>query len=286
MHIKELILLNLNDWLSVFDIGGLGEASIPAVRFYTYNMEFNKGYSPILVPEISIDEMPTKLKRCSLSAQDILISLYNLAVDIFKDDFDYDVVVAKKVIKWCSENIHPYNIELIYNSIPNIDDYNKEDNESYFSPRSWYEEKVCEFKELAEINLYTFINDLKTLYEITKTYYGMICFQDDDTRMFQELQTILQFPTAWNKLSFKILEQKDISSNILKEFAESIPSVKICVKYDTVNKNFYIGPKLDSIFDIALYSLIRIIVTNAPNMEDTDTRKTLFICEACGRINV
>jgi hypothetical protein len=58
------------------------------------------------------------------------------------------------------------------------------------------------------------------------------------------------------------------------------------MKFNVETNNFYIGPDLNSVFEIATYALIRWIASNAPNMEDTDTRKTLFICEACGKIGV
>lgn len=277
--------LLLSDWLSICDIGGLGEPSIPATRFYTYYVDFNKGFSPILTPEFSIDDSPKTIEKYYLSAQDILINLYNLSLEIIPIEDD-EVMASKKVIEWCSKHIHPYNINKIYDSIPNIDDYHKEVKDPYISPRSWYEEKAKKALELAQINLFDFLKDLRNLHELTKTYYGIFCFKDGDSKIIENLKTVLEYTSQWNKLAEKILRDNKISKDALKNFAKSIPDVKLSVKFDEKKNSFYLGPKLDSVFDIATYALIRWIATNAPNMDDTDTKKTLFVCEACGKIGV
>lgn len=192
----------------------------------------------------------------------------------------------KKVIEWCSKHIHPYNINKIYDSIPNIDDYYKEVKAPYISPRSWYEEKAKKALELAQINLFDFLKDLRNLYELTKTYYGLFCFKDGDSKTIENLKTVLEYTSQWNKLAEKILRDNKISKDALKNFAKSIPDVKLSVKFYEKKNSFYLGPKLDSVFDIATYALIRWIATNAPNMDDTDTKKSLFVCEACGKIGV
>jgi hypothetical protein len=278
-------LLDLTEWISICDIGGLGEPPIPAIRFYTYYIDFNKGFSPVLTPEFTIDDSPKTLEKYYLSAQNILIRLYNLSLEIIPIE-DNEVMVAKKIIKWCSDNIHPYNINKIYDSIPNIDDFHKEVKDLYISPRSWYEGKVEKALELAEINLFDFLKDLRRLHELVKTYYGIFSFQDGDSKIIEELKTVLQYESQWNRLAKKILEEKKISKDTLKKFAESIPDVQLSVKFDENKNSFYIGPKFDSIFDIATYALIRLVITNAPNMDDTDIRKTLFVCQACGKIGV
>ena len=97
---------------------------------------------------------------------------------------------------------------------------------------------------------------------------------------------IIEYTSQWNTLSSRIIQENKISTESLKEFAKTIPSIKFTMKFNEKTNNFYIGPELNSVFEIATYALIRWIASNAPNMEDTDTRKTLFICEACGRIGV
>jgi len=277
--------LELNDWLTICDIGGLGEPSIPATRFYTYYVEYNKGWSPLLTPEFTIDDRPETKENYYLSAQDILLRLYNLSVEIIELE-DNETKVAEKVIKWCSDNIHPYNLNEIYKAIPNIDDFYKEVTDPYASTRSWYEKKVQKIINIAEVNLNEFLKDLKDLYELTKTYYGIFCFEDGNPTAIEDLKTVLQYTSQWNKLATNIMKEKQISQESLVKFANTIPSIQFSMKFNVETNNFYIGPDLNSVFEIATYALIRWIASNAPNMEDTDTRKTLFICEACGKIGV
>jgi len=277
--------LKLTEWLTICDIGGLGEPSIPATRFYTYYVDYNKGWSPILTPEFTIDDSPVTKENLYLSAQEILLRLYNLAIEIIALGDD-EIRISEKVIKWCSDNLHPYNINKIYKSIPNMDDFRIEETDPYASPRKWYEEKIKETIELSEINLYEFLKDLNGLYELTKTYYGIFSFKSGSSQIIEDLKTILQYKSQWNKLATKIIDDKKISGESLKKFAETIPEIQFSMKFDEKNNTFYIGPDLNSVFEIATYALIRWIATNAPNMEDTDTKKTLFICEACGKIGV
>lgn len=182
--------MKISDWLSVYDIGGLGEPLIPAVRFYTYYLDINRGFSPVLIPEFFINDCPKTLSRYYLSAQEILIKLYNLSVDIlpFIDD---ELLLAKKISLWCSKNIHPYNINKIYNLIPNLDDFDNEVSDSFISKRSWYENKVNKIIDMATINLLDFLRDICILHELTKTYFGISSIQGGDFKVFKEISKIV-----------------------------------------------------------------------------------------------
>ena len=70
--------MNVSDWLSVCDIGGLGEAPITATRFYMYSVEYDEKTSALmLIPECEIDDPPTSVQKYYLTGQQILSNLYN-----------------------------------------------------------------------------------------------------------------------------------------------------------------------------------------------------------------
>lgn len=277
--------MNVSDWLSICDIGGLGETAITATRFYMYSLEVNKGFSPLLIPECEIDEPPTTVKKYYLTGQQILVSLYNLFEEIRPIE-DELLLMSRKVMGWCTYHAHPYDIVTINAMIPDVKDYN-EPTGSLVSHRTWYEQKSKEILEVAQINLMDFMNDLRDLYERTKTYYAIIEAQQGDFRQIEEIsKTVLNFESEWNRIAKRIAKNKAVTAEVLESYAKTITEMKITLRFDSKKSTYYLAPELNSVFDIANYALVRLIATNAPNLEDGDSKVAIAFCSGCGKMFV
>lgn len=83
---------------------------------------------------------------------------------------------------------------------------------------------------------------MKDLYELTKTYYGIFCFEDGNSKAIKDLKTVLQYTSQWNKLATKIIKEKQISQESLVKFANTIPSIQFSMKFNVETNNFYNWP--------------------------------------------
>lgn len=306
--------MNVGDWLFCCDIGGLGETSVKAVRFQTYALEFNKGYSPLLEAECVIDEMPKKLKNHSLTGLKILISLYNLYEEIKAHDDQDDVMTAKLVAKWCQKHVHPYHFSEIYSLIPLLKDYAEleEDEGSKrdltdpmerllraqeqsgnieqpvalpLSKRGWYEKKSKAIADLAVVNLYEFMDDLRRLYERAKTYNGIADARNGDFTLIRTIaNNTLNFSSVWNDIAREIVAEGKVTDTALEKFADSLPEIPLKTAYSSEKEFVYVAPKLNSVFDVANYALILLVASNAPNLEDSQSKQVITFCAACGKM--
>ncbi len=53
----------------------------------------------------------------------------------------------------------------------------------------------------------------------------------------------------------------------MDRYAGSLPGVNVTLHYDHNKAGFYLAPRLDSVFAIANYALMRMMATNAPNLD-------------------
>lgn len=277
--------MKVHDWLAICDIGGLGEPAISATRFYTYYLEVNQGFAPLLIPECEIDDPPGEIQKYYLNGQQLLISLYNLYEDILPYEDD-PVISGKRVIHWCSRHAHPYDIRKIRDSIPNMADF-AEPPDSFVSLRSWYEQKSQALRDLARINLYSFCSDLRGLYERTKTYAALTQAGQGDFKMLEQVsRQVLHHRSENNEIAGLVMAKGEVTADFMDRYARSVPGVDVALHYDHSQAGFYLAPRLDSVFAIANYALLRMMATNAPNLDFSDSKTAVSFCESCGKMFV
>ncbi len=97
--------------LGFVEIGGVGEMIYRAVRFPEYITDYDDG-GEVLKPVFTGLHAPESGTDYSLTGQELLVSLCNHYGKL--NNPDSTVPVTDAVWDWCRNNIHPYNIDNLY----------------------------------------------------------------------------------------------------------------------------------------------------------------------------
>lgn len=310
--------------LGFVEIGGIGEINYKIVRYSKY--EFQDGVDlddygisgNVIAPVYGIK--PTLTYDNSFTGKKILMSLINLAYDINRYGTPSYV---EQIMKWCEENVHPYDIETLYEK---------------YVPMA-HEEDRAENPEPIDgvFNVDRFMKDLKYLYQIFVFYYDFVeLVKGNPDRAFNHYQEGRHFdtlpffeeykssdwklhknptreymenapsghellkemmddaknyvdPTESTKEQFRKFVLKD-KKRIYELVASWIPDMKMFLKYDIKANEVLFTANVDSVFDIAWYSFARLVASNAPS-QDTDMNSDSVnwsegyygVCENCHR---
>jgi hypothetical protein len=97
--------------LGFVEIGGVGEMIYRAVRFPEYVPDYDDD-GEIIKPIFTGLHAPESGTDYSLTGQELLVSLCNLYGKL--NNPDSTVSITDAVWDWCRNNIHPYNIDSLY----------------------------------------------------------------------------------------------------------------------------------------------------------------------------
>ena len=281
--VRMEINMDTGTWLSICTVAGIGESNYTAVRFEYYTIEENR----LFVPDTEIDNPPCRKENYSLTGQDILVSLYNLFDDINyrKNKKGHIELIGE----WCKKHIHPYNINELSEHVPDIADYEKmlEQPNVYCgenSPRKQfqYDTKFLVIDGTFEIS--KFMRDLELLYFTVKTYHAIMALKDGDSTVAKELAKEGRYCDGRSYTSRDLLSGELDTTEKMNSLCEYFEAQKMELKYDQIKKEFTFVPKVNSVFDIAWYALIRHIISDAASSSKDQINYTLFRCKCCGRL--
>ncbi len=111
----------MTDILGAKEIGGVGQLIYHPLRFADYARDSDGCVHPICQP----GQEPLFPEEDILTGKGLLVSLCNLAAEI--NDRANNTPYADQIIKWCKANMHPYNIDDIYASLNDRFDINSFD---------------------------------------------------------------------------------------------------------------------------------------------------------------
>ncbi len=300
------------DILGFKEIGGVGQLVYHPVRFKEYTLgNDNKEYCafPICKPEYE----PTFPTDDSISGKDLLVSLCNLAKLI--DDWNNTIPYDQLIILWCKENMHPYNIDYVYQGL----------TEKGFDINGFDAECVAR-DGIFSIN--DFMKDLEKLYVTALFYEALdgVCVADEDAayHLYKEGKHFEGLPFFERFKSRNDIPDIDVSSasgNIVEEmklyneyqkshpeeffpdgeFAsepydnydelrnmliERIPDFNMRLKINPKTNRIEFSADVNSVFDIAWFTLARLI-SEDPAPEDAGQSEErpegiMICCRHCG----
>lgn len=115
------------DILGFKEIGGIGQLIYHPFRFKKYELDIDKSDNYCATPFCRPGYEPIFPKEDFLSGQGLLASLCNLAMQI--NSFDNKIPYTQLIMEWCTNNMHPYNIDFIYSELNESFDINSFDAE-------------------------------------------------------------------------------------------------------------------------------------------------------------
>lgn len=115
------------DILGFKEIGGIGQLIYHPFRFKKYELDIDKSDDYCATPFCRPGYEPIFPKDDFLSGQGLLASLCNLAMQI--NSFDNKIPYTQLIMEWCTNNMHPYNIDFIYSELNESFDINSFDAE-------------------------------------------------------------------------------------------------------------------------------------------------------------
>mgnify|MGYP006992335401 FL=1 len=115
------------DILGFKEIGGIGQLIYHPFRFKKYELDIDKSDDYCATPFCRPGYEPIFPKEDFLSGQGLLTSLCNLAMQI--NSFDNKISYTQLIMEWCTNNMHPYNIDFIYSELNESFDINSFDAE-------------------------------------------------------------------------------------------------------------------------------------------------------------
>lgn len=238
------------DILGSKEIGGIGQLIYHPFRFASYDISYN-GINDCAYPICRKGQEPTFPNDDTLTGRGILVSLCNLAKVI--DSFENKIPKKQLIVRWCMENMHPYSIDFIYSELIENFDINTIDAE------------MVEHDGIFEID--RFMNDLGKLYNAVRFYVALegILFAEDDA--------------AYNLY--------DDYNELRKTLADFIPEFNMKLKLNSATGRYEFSADIDSVFDIAWYTLARMI-SEAPALtskvnSDSRPEGIMICCRNCGK---
>jgi hypothetical protein len=269
------------DQFSFTEIGGVGEMIYRAVRFPDYVPEHDYSEKEdVIKPVFTGIHTPTSGTDYSITGQELLASLCNLYKQINAQD--YSEGITDMVWSWCRENIHPYDIDDLCDTIDSGD----------FMDAVFLER----LQRQATFRVKDFVSDLcklGTAFEyydaLTKAQYG-----DAQTgrslyyegRICDSLPFLEKYRQYTNDSDYVKHVTDDMDARVF-DLLEMFPDFKMRVRQDRKTHKIEMGADIHSVFDIAWYSFARMVSDVAPPA-DTDpnymfSQGTILTCMACGR---
>ena len=272
------------DILGFKEIGGIGQLIYHPFRFKKYELDIDKSDDYCATPFCRPGYEPIFPKEDFLSGQGLLTSLCNLAMQI--NSFDNKIPYTQLIMEWCTNNMHPYNIDFIYSELNESFDINSFDAE------------MVEKDGTFEIN--NFLDDLGKLYNAVMFYVALegICIADDEAAYdLSKEGKYFEGYSFFDKYKHPIvaipddLDYGDAKGNLYDELRNAlidiIPEFTMKLKVDPRTNRLEFSTDINSVFDIAWLTLARML-SEDPAPEDkgkSDNRPEgiMIRCRNCGK---
>lgn len=302
------------DILGSKEIGGIGQLIYHPFRFASYNISYDvKDYCAYPICKKGQD--PIFPNDDTLTGQSILVSLCNLAKVI--DSFENKIPKEQLIVRWCMENMHPYSINFIYSELIENFDINTIDAEMvqhdgifeidrfmndlgklYNAVRFYValeeilfaEDKVAYnlYKEGRYFENYSYFEKYK--YTVPKVSGDVIGKPDTSPKLLESMMHTNQY------IKEDHVEQPseslfDFNSNpydkLRKTLADFIPEFNVKLKLNSATGRYEFSAEIDSVFDIAWYTLARMI-SEDPALENGTNKNArsegiVICCRYCGK---
>lgn len=297
------------DILEANTVGGIGQLIYHLFRFEDYEYDYDRNNQLIVrpickkdcYPEICTDDFPT--------GANLFVSVYNLAQKINATASKKEC--AELIVDWCKNNVHPYNIDYIYDGLL--------DNEYNFKGGNIFLENDAVF------SIDSFMYDLEKFYNAATFNYAFeqMCLGNDDValalsnpgKQFSGLPLFEKFrynPNQFPKVDYSsakgdLLKEMQLDSamrnqiNVSEDFVrvpfdyyeqlqetlmEMIPDFRIRLKINHKTRKAVFAADINSIFDICMYTLARKISDDVAPEERTDFtneyKGIVISCPFCG----
>ena len=302
---------NSSDIIGFGDVGGIGQLIYHTFRFPDYEYEeANDGYwclKPIGMCELD--------KKNGFSGKQIFEALYNLGLHI--NDFSYKKPFDEQIVEFCMTVCHPYYIDDLYLTMtePTFD-YPREGNlfehDAMFSVSDFMRD-LGKFYNAAQF--YFAFKDVCSgdgdkafeLAQEGKFFEGLPFFEKfkheeyfreykkaeyDENKtpqeIFSEMLAEMQAekPNPREDISWFAVEPADFDEELLDTLIDIIPDFHMRLKRNPKNGQIVFAADVHSVFDIAWYTLSRMITDFGP-LEDGGRKRdltdgTLITCKCCG----
>lgn len=267
------------DNLSFVEIGGVGEMIYRAIRFPEYVPEEDDELIKPVFSGINAPTINDEYNR-GLTGQELLISLINLYRKLNRP-FNREPI-AWLISRWCKDNIHPYEIEGLYELLES-EIYAHVTYDFLFTLDGTFVVKdfTDDLYKLGRV--FDFYFALKRLKEYGETeharelyYEGRLC---DGFPFFERYRSI----ESDEEYREKVMVDFDHLTNKLLDL---FPDFNMRLKLDKKTSKVMFGADIQSVFDIAWYTLSRLVADVAPSLDDDlryfESQGSVLSCLACG----
>lgn len=272
------------DNLGFVEIGGVGEMIYKAVRFPSYQLDSDdRGdyIKPNFIPILDVLS-PKYGTDYGLTGQELLANLCNLYAELNNPDCEMPVNLG--IYGWCRENVHPYDMDTLIESleamysgdVASLGMYDIITKDALF----YIDDFVKDLCALGTVFEYNFALEQVLKGNITagrELYYeGRMC----DSLSFLE--------KYHNCSDDEYLEQVNADYDYLIGCVlDMIPDFRMRLKQDKETGTIMFGADTKSIFDISWYTFARMVADVAPPTdEDLDyiqSTGSILTCMSCGK---
>ena len=257
---------------TITEIGGVGEMIYKAVRFPDYYWEYDHSLKEdILIPVFSFTGRPTAGTDYKLTGQDLLASLCNLYKKINAPDSTANN--AELIWSWCRNNIYPYDIDELCETIENGDF-----KDPYFHER---------LRHSASFEVQRFITDLCKLGTTFEYKHNVSAGRNlyYEGRVCDSLPFLEKYRQVTDDDEYEQQIKKDYDSRVF-DLIEMFPDIRMRLKQNKKTHKIEMGAEVHSVFDIAWYAFARLVANVAPPVDqDPDymfSSGSILTCMACG----
>ena len=306
------------DILGLKEIGGVGQLVYHPFRFKAYSCAFD-GKDQLVYPVCKPGKEPEFPSSEGLTGKELLVSLCNLAKVI--DSHDNKVPKEQLILKWCKQNMHPYRVDFIYYELSQDFDINSALAD--IVERDGIFEIDRFMKDLGNLyNAVRFYVALEGLiYSDDEIAYNLY----EEGRYFESYNFFESYKHAAPEIPDDVMDEIEASSkNILEQMQHAneyiekhpveqppdgefdfnhnpyddydelrtklvdfIPDFNMRLKFNSATGRFDFLADIDSVFDIAWYTLARMI-SEDPALENRQREESrpegiMICCRHCGK---
>lgn len=300
------------DILGLGEIGGVGQLIYHHVCFHDYKLVEDRNGVVLLYPTVNKKYPPTIKSEGGMTGKEILTSLCNLAKRV--NDYHEKTSFVELIINWCKENMHPYRIDYIYNALHDKDfDINGIEGEQLardaaFSVNDFIDDMgniysaarlyiamdaLCVLNNEEAYNMYEEGKFFDTL-PVFERFKHDLSTPDIDVSsangdLLAEMQLYNKYreehPDTTPEGEFAE-EPYDYYEEISDRLVECIPDFRLRLKRNPLTNQYTFSADVDSVFDIAWYTLARMLSEEPPLEEKGKPEKRregiMICCHNCG----
>ncbi len=302
---------NRADFIGFCEIGGIGQLIYHTFTFNDYEYEESNG-AWYMKPILSRGEKPSIASKYSRSGEDIFIELYNLGHKI--NDISDKTSYIKYITDFCCKVAHPYFIDELYTVIKEDCSLTTE-NASQFERDAMF--SVSDFLHDLErfyttAHFYFALKDLMDgtgdeayqLYREGKMFDELPFFEEykhdvsSETletnvnvrpdKIVREMQEDIKKQPLPSKEGndWFVREPIDYYDQLVEKLIGIIPDFQMCLKRNPRNDKVMFAANVNSVFDIAWYTLAHMIADYDPPTKNLDEpgnpKGTVITCLNCG----